>query len=44
MDWMYNRTTLKKTLQYNNLFGPHLHFTEAINKVNRGLRENLSRM
>lgn len=33
-----HRTTLKKTLQYNNLLNPCLHFKEAINKVNRGLR------
>ena len=33
------KTTLKKTLQYNNLLDTHLHFTEAINKVNRGSRE-----
>lgn len=33
------KTTLKKTLQYNNLLNPRLHFTEAINKVNRGLKE-----
>jgi hypothetical protein len=34
-----HKATLKKTLQCNNLLKSCLHFTEAINKVNRGLRE-----
>lgn len=33
-----HRSTLKKTLPDNNLLNPCLHFTEAINKVNRELK------